>query len=317
MRTRPSKQAGIAIITAVAIAALVAAIAGAMAFRHSLWLRQVANQLDMTQARVVARSAVDFSLLTLLDDAKQNLYDGETDSWRIPISNLPIEQGMADGKIYDVQGRFNLNNLLETDPAKLAIYENAFKTLLANAGGSPDLLNALADWLDEGSNVRNPGGAEDNEYMAMNPPRRAANGPLFDVEELRQVRGFSDELVEKLMPNVSALPYPPSGPASFVNVNFVSAEVLNALVPQISLSQAEALVAQAKKKPFQNIADFYAALGSQQLTQQLSTSNIFSIKSDYFLTDVEARFGRVKVAYRAMLTRDNSSSARLIWLRRR
>ncbi len=307
--TRLARQRGIAIITAVAVAALVAAIAGAMAFRHSLWLRQVENQHDLIQARGVARAAVNLSRLTLRGDARENNYDAANEAWAIPIPNLPVEQGSAGGAIYDAQGRFNLNNLLR-DGAVSEPDLRAFKTLLEGEGLSPDLANAVLDWLDADSETRYPGGAEDREYLAETPARRTANRLLFDLDELRQVRGFTAESVERLRPLLIALPR-----TSKINVNFAPAAVMAALLPGLDKSQADALVRERVTAPFQTIDAFRDALPESVRNENLP--NVADVRSEYFLSEVDARFGRVTIAYRALLERNGDQVPRVIWLRRR
>ncbi|MGQ5523419.1 type II secretion system minor pseudopilin GspK [Chitinimonas sp. PSY-7] len=303
----PSRQRGIAIITAVAVAALVAALAGAMAFRHSLWLHQVQNQNDLIQARGVARAAVDLCRLSLQDDARRNQFDSANDVWAIPIPNLPVEQGNAGGAIKDVQGLFNVNNLVregQLDEPSL----QAFKTLLEGQGLSPDLANAVLDWIDADSETRYPGGAEDLEYLAETPPRRAANRLLFDLDELSQVRGFNSEIVKKLRPYMIALPKF----GTKVNVNFAPPEVL-AAVMGVNMGIARKLVQQRTTKPFEKPEDVKAALPENVR----EAADKVEVKTNYFLSDVDARFGRVTIAYRALLSRDADEVPRVVWLRRR
>ncbi|PHV11718.1 type II secretion system minor pseudopilin GspK [Chitinimonas sp. BJB300] len=304
----PSRQRGIAIITAVAVAALVAALAGAMAFRHSLWLHQVENQNDMMQARGVARAAVDFCRLELRDDARRNTYDAATDNWATPIPNLPVEQGKAGGLITDASGRFNINNLLrDGQPSESDVL--AFKKLLEGQGYSPDLANAVLDWIDADSETRYPGGAEDREYLAETPPRRAANRLLFDLDELRQVRGFTSEMVEKLRPLMIALPR-----NTKINVNFAPAEVLVAVLPGLNMGTARKVVQQRATTPFQKIEEFKNELPENARSNQIDKADV---RSEFFISDVDARFGRVNIAYRALLDRSSDQVPTVVWLRRR
>ncbi|HEY9100534.1 type II secretion system minor pseudopilin GspK [Chitinimonas sp.] len=306
------RQSGIAIVTAVAVAALVAALAGFMAFRHSLWLRQVENQHDLAQARGVARAAIDLSRLTLRDDARQNKVDHAQEAWAIPIPNLPVEQGNAGGKISDLQGRFNLNNLIASNGQVSMLDKEAYERLLKALGLSPEtLVPPLLDWLDADSEPRYPGGAEDREYLAGNPPHRAANRPLFDIDELRQVQGYSDEIVARLAPFVSALPQA----GTQVNVNFAPPEVLSALLPSLDLASAQALARRRDAKPFSNDSEFKDEL-SGQVQAEVDPTRL-GYESRYFLADVDARFGRVTVAYRAMLERNGDQIPRVVWMRRR
>ena len=60
---------------------------------------------------------------------------------------------------------------------------------MTRLGFSPSSLDALADYIDEDSQVR-PNGAEDAAYLANSSPSLAANAPLLRVAELAVVRGF-------------------------------------------------------------------------------------------------------------------------------
>lgn len=304
-------QRGIAIITAVAIAAMVAAIASAMAWRYTLWFRQVENQHDLAQARLVARAAVDLSRLTLQDDARRaGQADFAGEPWAIPIPNLPVEQGTAGGKIEDAQGRFNLNNLWRnnqpSDPDILA-----FRRLLLALELPADLSNAVLDWIDPDDEPRAAGGAEDGYYLTLSPPYRAANRQLLDLSDLEKIRGFDAEVLRKLQPFVTALPgYTP------INLNFAPAEVIAAVVSGLTPSASEALVKLRESKAFITLDDFRAALPNKALAESVRSESV-GVASSYFITDVDARFGRVSVAYRALLERNGTQTPRVVWMRRR
>lgn len=309
------RQGGIAIITAVAVAALVAALAAALAFRHNIWLRQVENQQDIAQARGVARSAIDLSRLTLQGDRRQNTYDHAREPWAIPIPDLPVERGHAGGRLRDAQGGFNLNNLINDGGVVSSGDLAAFQRLLTELNLSPDLANALLDWQDADSETRYPGGAEDREYLARTPARRAANRRLFDLDELRQVQGFDDEVMKKLEPFVTVLPV-----QTAVNVNFASTEVLLAVLPGLDRGTAQGLAQRVKTKPFESFEEMKgqlpdAAIGQAEGDRPLM--NRISVETNYFYSDVDARFGRVSIAYRALLERSSDQIPRVVWMRRR
>jgi DNA uptake protein ComE-like DNA-binding protein len=59
---------------------------------------------------------------------------------------------------------------------------------------TPDKVAAIVDWRD-GDNDVTPGGAEQEYYLALRPPRRPRNGPLQTTRELLMVRGVSRELL--------------------------------------------------------------------------------------------------------------------------
>ncbi|HND51156.1 MAG TPA: DUF6493 family protein, partial [Pirellulaceae bacterium] len=69
-----------------------------------------------------------------------------------------------------------------------------------NGSDAIRLTNALLDWLDSDSSPRPKGGAEADYYASLGSAIRPANAPLIAVAELRQVRGFSTDLVARLTP---------------------------------------------------------------------------------------------------------------------
>lgn len=310
MKTLPGRQRGMALVTAVAVAALVAALASFMAWRFGLWLRQVDNQHDMAQARIVARAAVDLARLMLQADAKRNdIVDHAGETWAMPIPNLPVEKGTVGGRILDAQARFNLNNLVR-DKTVSEPDIAAFKRLLASQGLSEELANSLRDWLDADEETFFPGGAEDREYLALPTPYRASNRPLLELKELERVRGFTPEVIAKIEPFITALPK-----ATPVNVNFASAEVLTAILPGLDLASAQALVKRRQTEPFLNLQQFTSLL-PPPVAQQLGTDQI-SVATNFFYTEADAQFGRVSLSYRALVERNADKVPVIVWMRRK
>src|SRR5690606_9440832 len=112
-----------------------------------------------------------------------------------------------------------------------------FRRLLQLLELDERLVNALLDWLDPDINARFPEGAEDDHYLRLEPPYRAANAPLTHVSELRLVAGYEAEVVARLRPYVTALPQ-----ATALNVNTAPALLLATLVEGMGLVEAEGLV---------------------------------------------------------------------------
>lgn len=114
-----------------------------------------------------------------------------------------------------------------------------------------EILPALLDWLDPDSETRFPNGAEDEYYTRLDPPYRAANGPLAARSELRLVRGITPEIYAKLAPYVCVL-----GNSVPVNVNTAPAEVLMSLGPGIDRPSADLLIAAREIQPWPSVDAF-------------------------------------------------------------
>ncbi|MBM3114811.1 type II secretion system minor pseudopilin GspK [Jeongeupia naejangsanensis] len=304
----PRRQTGIALITAVITAALVAALAAWIAWRQQLWFFQLENQLDQGQARVIAYSGVQLARFTLRDDARNNQVDHLGEPWNVPIPAIPVEQGKVGGRLLEQQGRFNLNNLVSNGLAN----ENevaACRRLFELVGVSPQHVDALVDWLDADGEAR-PGGAEDAVYLALPQPYRAANQPLTDLASLVRIQGFDAGTIERITPFVAVLP-----PQTPINVNFASPEVIAAVVPALTLAEGQAVVSRRAGHHFGSVAEFVAAL-PERARGQLRFEAL-TVQSRYFISEVDAQFGRVTVRYAALLERNGPDFPKLIWMRRR
>ena len=303
------KQQGVAIITAVLTAALVTTLAVAIAWRQQLWFRQLENQFDLAEARGIARASINLARLTLRDDERNNQIDHQLEPWNIPIPAIPVESGRVGGRLLEQQGRFNLNNVVQNGVLNEAAFA-AFQRLLQTLGLQADIANALVDWLDADSQTRYPGGAEDVEYLALAEPYRAANRPLLDIQGLSRIRGFTPEIISRLEPLISVLPQ-----ATPVNVNFAGPEVLAAVIPGLSVSAAQGVVARRSGRYFKNLEEFKLAL--PQALQASLPLELVAVQSRYFISEVDAHFGRVNISYQALLERKGDQIPRIVWLRRR
>jgi len=188
-----------------------------------------------------------------------------------------------------------------TSAADIAV----FRKLLGLLALPPELAALVADWIDPNADVTYPGGAEDSDYLALDPPRRAANRPLTTVDGLARLKNFNADALERLRPFVTALPQPTP-----VNVNTAPPEVLAAVIPDLTLDQAREMVKAREDRHFKDIADFRAHLPKSvgQINEAL-----LSVGSRYFLVSGHARFGRAKVGLQALLERESTAWPKLVW----
>jgi len=292
-----------AVITAILVVALVASAASFMAWQQQLWLRQVENLGGQAQSRVVALAALQWARSALAQDARSSSVDHLGEGWAQPLSPLPVEGGELSGGLSDQQGLFNLNSLVREGKASAADLA-VFQKLLDLLQLPPGLAGAVVDWIDPDAEPTYPGGAEDMDYLALDPPYRAANRALTTVDGLYRINGFDAARVERLRAFVTALPQ-----ATPVNVNTAPAEVL-AAVAGLSLDQARALVAARKARHFADLADF-----RERLPQPEAPLNetLLSVDSRYFLVTGHARFGRAKAGCQALLEREATAWPKLVW----
>ena len=290
---------GVALVTALLVVALATVAAVAMATRLHVDLRRAGNLLHGEQAYAYALAAESWAQVILQRDADDNEVDSLEDDWAISIPPIAVEGGLVSGGIKDLQGRFNINNLVtengEVDQANLTYY----KQLLDRLKLDQTLAAALQDWLDRDIDVTFPGGGGDEDYLLANPPYRAANRRLADISELRLVQGYTPEVIDTLSMHVMAVPQ-----TTQININTATDQVLLALHPDLEDSAIEDIIAQRDKEAFETVDDFLA----EDAFAGLALPVTLSVQSEWFLvlTDVVVGGGRARL--QSLLQRDGEGT---------
>ena len=113
-----SNQSGAALIVALMVVALVAMLAITLGNDFMVATKRVQHQVYSQQAYTYLLGADGFARKWLLDDIKEddNKSDSEFDIWNAEL-DIPTDQGLLSGQLSDLQGRFNLNNLVNPPPS--------------------------------------------------------------------------------------------------------------------------------------------------------------------------------------------------------
>ena len=290
-------QRGVALVTALLVVSLVTVAAVAMATRQQVDVRRTANLLHGEQAYAHAVSAESWARVVLRRDAKDNDYDVLEDEWATALPPIAVEGGLVSGRVEDRQGRFNLNNLVDSDGEVSEPDLEYFIRLLENLDLEETLADRLIDWLDRDIDVRFPEGAEDQEYLLLELPYRAANRYMSDISELRLVKGFDRNVISLLLPHVTVLPT-----RTPINVNTATEVVLQALHTELNSGDVGVLIEDRGESGYQNLEEFleHDALAGLTLDVEVDVS------SDYFrvLTDVQVGQGQARLE--SLLARDDS-----------
>jgi general secretion pathway protein K len=232
-------------------------------------------------------------------DARESDYDSLDEDWATALPPIAVEGGLVSGKVEDLQGRFNLNNLVGEDGKASETDRAYFIRLLELLGLEPSLADILTDWIDADIDARFPDGAEDVEYLLYEPAYRTANRPLTSVSELRLVKGFDDQALQLLAPHVTALPG-----RTLINVNTATANVLQALHTGLDESAVESLIADRGENGYET-ADVF--LGHTALAG-LELDTAVDVKSDYFLILTDVVVGQGQARLESLLSRTDDDT---------
>jgi len=282
-------ERGVALISVLLVVAVLTGILSQMTLSNQVWLRQVESGTAVAQARQAGRAVQHWVGLILAKD--DNELDGRPDPWARPLPPMPVSWGELGGRIEDVQGRFNLNNLVTPQGERAPVAARRFRRLLRILELNPGIADAAADWIDPDNRPQGGWGAEDGFYAGRQPPYQAANRPFAEAAELRLVRGVDGEAWRKLKPHVTALPE-----ATGVNVNTATPEVLAATVtawgpPLSAIQSAKRWAKRTDANPYAKVQEFLADATRQQQGQ---TPERLTISTEYFTAHARLRFGDVE-----------------------
>ena len=240
----PRAERGLAILTAMLVIALGSITMVAIVSSQRFALEREKNEGAIALARDLAVSGERFAAALLYRDRQtgdRENSDSLDDDWAQPIPPIPIDDlAVIQGCIVDMQGRFNLNNLVDAEGAPSGPHVDQLVRLFQRLGIGVEKVQAVIDWVDADVNATVPDGAEDDFYTGLDPAYRAANAPFAAVSELKLVRGFwpsvdeEREDYELLLPHVAALPARPDGQPTPVNVNTATPEVLASLGDEVA-----------------------------------------------------------------------------------
>ena len=302
MSHRTPRQRGIALLTVLVAVALAASLAAAITWNLTLDEHRSASIIQGDQAYAYALGAEDWAEQILYRD-HQNNANATTlgQNWAAQLPPLPVEGGQILGHIEDLQGRFNLNNLVNQAGQAQPVYVQQFQRLLTALNLDAGIADAVVDWIDADDTPTQPGGAEVDYYSRLTPPYRPSNAPMTSVSELQMVNGVTPQAYAALLPYVCALP--PALPgvggsgATPLNVNTTPAVLLMTLAPNLSQAQAQQIVDLRGTNGFTSLAQL------KSLVTLPVNSPTLSVDSQYFLLTVTAEIGTTHVTLYSLLYR--------------
>ncbi|NJN69740.1 MAG: general secretion pathway protein GspK [Nitrospira sp.] len=169
----------------------------------------------------------------------------------MPIKNYAIGDGFLTAQIRDETGKVNLNDLASTSGGELEQKKKVFRVrrLFELLKVNPNLVDTLIDWIDQ-DDAPQPAGAESLYYQSLRPPYRAANSPLPGLGDLRLIKGFTPDIIERIEPYVTVYPLEGGAP---MNLNTADPIVIQTLDPSITQSIALEIVQDVHTKPRSNL----------------------------------------------------------------
>jgi len=297
-------QRGVALITAVLMVALATILAVDVGFKGFLDQRRAGTLYALDQGYEIALGAEAWAADFLKTDLQNSQTDHLGETWAQPLPPLPIEGGTVEGRLEDMQGRFNLNNLVHTDGTTNPEAVKQLERILVTLEIEPAWATAMADWIDQDVQPGFPDGAEDTVYTGLNPPYLTANMPITRASELMALQGFGAERYARLKPYVTALPV--GTPLNVCTAPGVVLDSLSADTREFGLNP-EDLAKRRKDVCFPSLEDMRGSLGDETYNQ---LKNSLTESSNYFRSTVWVTIGTTQFTLYSLLARGGAGSVR-------
>ncbi|MDO5654284.1 MAG: type II secretion system minor pseudopilin GspK [Brachymonas sp.] len=302
-----ASQRGAALLLAMLIVALVAVLAASAVWQQWRSTTVEVSERGRLQANWILAGALDWARLILAEDAKAGGPDHLSEPWAVPLmearlttflaaernvtvdtSNLP-EDAFLSGRIDDMQGRFNLWNLVKNNELS-APDVAALQRLFAQVGLSESEAQQLAQqWLRSARAWARP--AADPGAAPL--PRQ--------VNQLGWL-GVSASNLARISPYITILPE-----RTAINANTASSQVLAAARSGGSMAEAQSVLTYRNRQPFVNLEALEKVLPTRPQQVELG------VASRYFMVQGKLRVGSVTIQQQALVQRDGGGYGKILW----
>jgi general secretion pathway protein K len=291
-----SRQTGVALITAILITALVSSVALSLAWDNALDMRRTMTLLYRDQAVHVAMGAESWVQSILRDDLSETDTDHLGEIWASELPGLPVQSDVVQGELFgtieDLQGRFNINNLVDQNGEVDELALEQFRRLLIALELDPRIAGIAVDWIDANQEAGFPDGAEDAIYTGFIPAYRTPNLPITNATELAALDGVDRVSFDILSPHIVALPG-----RTGINVNTATAAVLQSLDENLSASDVESLISERENGGFADLQSTFSTLVAPEVLPQLEET------TSYFQLRLVVQIATVRIIYFSTLHR--------------
>lgn len=338
------RQRGAAIVTVLLIVTLATVVVSGLFWREHVAVRSVENRLALAQTRWIERAAVDYARVILRTAIQPPNTVNLGQVWATPVERTPMDETVTaggrvedrgralaeiSGRIYDAQGRMNLNNLVGPDGKPDAVHVKAFEFLLSTVGKSPALAELVLDRLQRaqlpmaapgtqpgntatggsigGGNTAAAGstGGGNTDGRSTEGVRRPASAlRMKRLSDLLELPGFDQETIDRLSEHVIFLPVSPTK----LNINTATPEVIAAYMQSPNLAQARNFTSRLRIYQGADLGPAAQALGGTSLSP-----NVWETNSNYFLLRGAVHYDRVYTQIDALLQRQQTGLVQVIW----
>ncbi len=308
--TLPGKQSGVALIVVLMIFAMVFTLAVEIVRQQEGYMTRTENLLNRDRRYQYAMAAEKVAVQGLIDDLEGDQEEGtrvddcQDERWAVRLPPSPYEDALLSATVQDLQGRFNLNWLVQArenrfirDQRGRRALQRLLQSVLARPEQARTLSFEMTDWIDSNNLVDGVEGGEDAEYRQ----RRTPNLPVAHESELRALRSFGLEALPdddgSFWSYFTALPVDTT-----LNLNTASTAVLDAVLGPYGANAATAVEELRSEGPITELGALFGVAPFNDLDseQRQVLQQRVGVQSSYFqvMIDVQLQEQRSRLVTR-------------------
>jgi general secretion pathway protein K len=301
------RQRGVVIVVALFIVALVATISYVMMARLDRDTERTSLLLRDVQAEFYAQGSIAWAIAQLHSDWENQKQNQLIDATPIISPVTEVNGYKIMSTIYDMQGRFNLNNLNQGNGETQTDFMRLLRVVEPDLSdqNAQDIARAVLAWVSPMGQQ----GDESKYYSELSLPYRAAHRPMISISELRLVKGITPQLFNALRPYVTALPN-----TTLLNVQSAAAPVFVILSKTMTLDAGRSVEELRAKTPIVSTRQF---LNLDVVKNHQVAANKIIVTSSYFLVETHVEIEKQRVVLYTLLERitsqKNKATVSILW----
>ncbi|MCL9684615.1 type II secretion system minor pseudopilin GspK [Legionella maioricensis] len=296
------KSRGGALLTALFIMTLVAIVATAMSTRLQLDIYRTRLTVTHDKLYLASQAVLFWAMNELSDKTKQfTKLDKQGMVAQYPKNmELIVNHIKLSGGLYDLQARFNLNNLIEKKLLPVFINLISHTTHQLNNKEQLNLALGVQDWLTTYDLAR----GKDNYtsyYLSQKPPYYPSHQLMNSTSEFRLIKDVSSAVYQAIEPFVTVLPE-----TTPININTASKKVLMSLGNGMTEVQVNELIMARGENGIKDLKDI------AELAKKIDLpSEQITIESKYFLNVAVVTSDEFKLTVYTLLKRSKDKQGKV------
>lgn len=279
---RAVKKKGGALLTALFIMTLIAIVATAMSTRLQIDIYRTRLLVEYDRLYLASQAVTFWALDNLnrknvqfVSQNKQGLVDRFPDKYATIYNQVRLT-----GALFDLQGRFNLNNL--TNKKYIPVFMNLLGSTIPGISSNQkkNLAQEVANWISD-YDLEVGEDTYTSFYLNQKPAYYPSHQLMKTPSELRLIKDVNAQKYLRLQPFITALPE-----VTPININSATAQILMSLGNGLSEAQADEIIMQRNENGFEKQKEINELLNKMNIpNEQITTVSKYYLNIAYASTN--------------------------------